>query len=93
MTGIDLSPQIEAIMNADIPEIDKLSRAFVFLISEHAEICRREVEVFKALGEREAIIKEQIKANTMEYTLTMFRHLHQQATGRKVARHENAGGE
>ena len=85
MSGIDLSPQIEAIMRTDIAEIEKLSKAYVFIISQHIEIAKREVELFKALGDQEGIIKEQIKANTMEYTLGMFRHLHLRATGRKVS--------
>jgi hypothetical protein len=85
MVGIDLSPQIEAIMSADLPEIEKLSRAYVFLISQHIEIAEREVEVFKALGDQEALVKEQIKANTMAYTLNVFRHLYLRATGRKVS--------
>lgn len=85
MAGIDLSPQIEAIMRADMSEIEKLSQAYVFIISQHIEIAKREVEVFKALGDQEGIIKEQIKASTMAYTLDMFRHLHLRVTGRKVS--------
>ena len=84
MAGIDLSPQIEAIMGAEIPEIDRLSRAYVLIISEHIEICRREIEVCKALGDRERLVKEQIKANTMAYTLEMFSDLHLRATGKKI---------
>jgi hypothetical protein len=85
MTGIDLSPQIEAIMRAEIPEIEKLSKTYVLIISEHIEIAKREIELCKVLGDQDRIIKEQIKANTMEYTLDMFRHLHLRATGRKVS--------
>ena len=84
MPGIDLTPQIEAIMTADNPDIDKLSKAYVFIISEHIEIAKRELEVFKVLGDQDAIIKEQIKANTMAYTLDMFRQLYLRTTGRKV---------
>ena len=85
MTGIDLSPQIEAIMTSDITEIKKLTKAYVLIISEHIEIAKREVELCKALGDQDGIIKEQIKANTMEYTLGVFRQLHLRATGRKVS--------
>ena len=85
MTGIDLSPQIEAIMTAELAEIDKLSRAYTLILSEHIAICEREIEVCKALGYRERMVKEQIKANTMAYTLEMFSHLHLRATGRKVS--------
>jgi hypothetical protein len=66
-------------------EIEKLSKAYVLIISEHIEIAKREVELCKALGDQDRIVKEQIKANTMEYSLGMFRHLHLRATGRKVS--------
>jgi hypothetical protein len=85
MPGIDLSPKIEAIMTADSPEIEKLSKAYVFILSQHIEIAEREIELLKALGDQEGIIKEQIKANTIAYTLDMFRQLHIRATGRKVS--------
>ncbi len=85
MPGIDLSPQIEAIMSADLPEIERLSKAYVFILSQHIEIAKREVELLKAVGDQEGIIKEQIKASTMAYTLDMFRQLHLRATGRKVS--------
>ena len=84
MSSIDLTPQLDEIMAADLSEIDKLSKAFLYLISQHIEISRREIELLKTLDDMEGVVKEQIKANTMEYTLGMFRHLHMQATGRKV---------
>jgi len=85
MSGIDLSPQIEEIMAVELSDIEKLSQAYVLIISQHIEICKREIEVCKALGNQEGMIKEQIKANTMEYTLDMFRQLHLRVTGRKVS--------
>ena len=85
MAGIDLSPKIEAIMSADLAEIEKLSQAYVLILSQHIQIAERETEVFKALGDHDAIIKEQIKANTMAYTLDLFHQLHLRATGRRVA--------
>jgi hypothetical protein len=85
MAGIDLNPQFEAILATDLPEIDKLSKSFVFLISQHIEISRREIELLKVLGDQEAIVKEQIKANTMAYVLSVYEQCHRRVTGRKVA--------
>jgi hypothetical protein len=84
MSGINLMPQFEAIMAQDIEEIDKLAQAFRFLITEHVAIAKREAELLRAMDDKEALVKEQIKANTMEYTLGVFAHCYYSATGRKL---------
>lgn len=85
MTGINLLPQFEAILASDLSEIDKLSKGFVFLISQQIDIAQREIELLKALGDQETLVKEQIKANTMAYTLDVFKYCQQQSKGRKMA--------
>lgn len=85
MSGINLMPQFETIMAQDIDEIDKLTQAFKFLITEHIAISKRETELLRVMGEKEALVKEQIKANTMEYTLGVFAHCYYSATGRKLS--------
>jgi hypothetical protein len=85
MSGIDLTPQFEEIIAADLSEIDKLSKAFAFLISEQVKIARREVELHRAVGDKDALIKEQIKANTMEYALSVFGHCYFKTTVRKYS--------
>ena len=84
MSGINLMPQFEAIMAQDIDEIDKLTQAFRFLITEHIAIAKRETELLRAMGDKETLVKEQIKANTMEYTLGVFAHCYFSATGKKL---------
>jgi len=82
---MDLTPQLEEIIATDIPEIDKLSKAFAFLISEQVEIARREIELLRAMDDKDALVKEQIKANTMEYALSIFGHCYFKTTGRKYS--------
>jgi hypothetical protein len=85
MAGINLRPQYDEIMSSELPEIEKVSRAFNYLIKEHIQISQREIELLKAMGENEALVKEQIKRNTMEYTLSVFHDCFTGATGRKVS--------
>lgn len=85
MTGIDLMPQFKAILASDLPEIDKLSKGFEFLISQHIEVAQREIELLQMLGNQEALVKEQIKAETMSYTLDVFKYCRLQSTRRKMA--------
>ena len=85
MSGINLMPQFEAILAQDIDEIDKLTQAFKFLISEHIAIAKRETELLRAMGEKEALVKEQIKAHTMEFVLGVYDQCCYRVTGRKFA--------
>lgn len=85
MSGINLTPQLEEIIATDMPEIDKLSKAFDFLIAEQVKIARREIELLRAVDDKEALVKEQIKANTMEYALRIFGHCYFKTTGRKYS--------
>jgi hypothetical protein len=72
-------------MSSELPEIEKVSRAFTYLISEHIQISQREIELLKAMGETDILVKEQIKRNTMEYMLSVFHDCFKGATGRKVS--------
>ena len=85
MPVINLQPQLNEIIAADLPEIEKLSKAYNFLITEHINISRREIELLRVIGDKEVLVKEQIKLNTMEYALGVFHDCHQLATGRKVS--------
>jgi hypothetical protein len=43
-----MQPEFEAILASDLPEADKLSRAFRLVITQHMEHSRRDIELFKA---------------------------------------------
>jgi hypothetical protein len=84
MNGIDLNPKLETILAKDLDESEKIAQAFKYLISEHIKIAKRQIELFNALGNKEDRVKEQIKANTMDYCLNVFTHCYNRVTGRKI---------
>jgi len=79
-----MQPEFEAIIASDLPEAEKLARAYQLIIEQHMEHTRREIELFKAMGDKEALVKEQIKLGVMEYTLGVLTHCYWRVTGRKV---------
>jgi hypothetical protein len=81
----DLVPRINEILGADLPDIEKLTQAFGYIIQQHIDITQRECELHKALGDMEGLIKLQIQSSTMEYMLGVFLYCHHQVTGKKVS--------
>ena len=82
---IDMMPRVNEILATDLPDIEKLTKAFGYLVQQHIEIARKEQELQKALGDEEALLKLQVQANTMEYVLGIFSHCYRLVTGRKVS--------
>ena len=80
-----MQPEFEAILASDLSEADKLARTFQLIITQHMEHSRRDIELFKALGDKEALVKEQIKLGVLEYSLGVWAHCYYRVTGRKVA--------
>ena len=79
-----MQPEFEAILASDLPEAEKLARAYQLIITQHMEHSRREIELLKAMGDKEALVKEQIKLGVLEYSLGVWAHCYWRVTGRKV---------
>ena len=84
MDGINLNPKLDAILDKDLDDLMKITLAFKYLITEHIEIAKREIELLRVLGDNENRVKEQIKANTMEYSLGVYAHCYNRVTGRHI---------
>ena len=74
----------EAILASDLPEVEKVARAYQWIITDQMAYSRNEIELLKALGDQENLVKEQIKLGMFEYTAGIFAFCYQQATGRKL---------
>lgn len=74
----------EAIIASDLPEVEKVARAYQWIITDQMAYSRNEIELLKALGDQENLVKEQIKLGMFEYTSGIFAFCYQQATGRKL---------
>ena len=78
-----MQKEFEAIIASDLPEAEKVARAYQWIIDDHISHSRNEIELLRALGDQENLVKEQIKLGVYEYTAGIFAFCFQQATGRK----------
>jgi hypothetical protein len=76
--------EMEQIFTSDLPEMEKLSRSFDWVIKFYVTHSEREIELFRAMGDKEELIKEQIKLSTIEHVRGIFAYCFLKTTGRKA---------
>lgn len=79
-----MQPEFETILASDLPEAEKLTRAFQFILREQIAHEQREIELQKATGDEAALIKEKIKLGVMEYVNEIFAYCYLRVTGKKL---------
>ena len=79
-----MQKEFEAIIASDLPEVEKVAQAYQWIMTDQIEHSHNEIELLKALGDQENLVKEQIKLGVIEYTAGIFAFCYQQATGRKL---------
>lgn len=73
----------KAIMNSDLAEVDKVKDAFTLITDSIMQHGEQEIEVLRAMNDRENLIKEQIKVSTVRLVCDIFAEAYRQATGRR----------
>lgn len=76
--------EIREIVRKDLPDIHKLAQAFDLLTSRYIEEAHNEVELRRAMGDEESVIKERIKAGVMETARDMFQDCFRLIAGRSA---------
>jgi hypothetical protein len=77
----NIIPQLELILESDKSEIEKLSAAFHLIAEFNIENSKNECELYRAAGDRESLIKEQIKHSTMTYMRNVYSECYFRSTG------------
>ncbi len=75
---------LDQIFASDQPEVEKLAQAFDRVTAFFLEDYERQQEVYKAIDDREALVKEQIKASTLRFARSIFNDCYRRAVGRKA---------
>jgi hypothetical protein len=76
--------ELRALLTADLPEIEKLARAFAAVTQRVSDSARRDIDLALALGDRELKVKHQIRLETMETARKIFLGCFRQITGRRA---------
>ncbi|WP_420641196.1 hypothetical protein [Candidatus Leptofilum sp.] len=73
----------EEIFASDLSEADKIAKGFHHIISTIITHSQNEIELLKAMNDREHLIKEQIKLSTIQHAKSIFEMAYQRATGKR----------
>jgi hypothetical protein len=82
--GHEFSDWIRDIGQSDQPEIDKLKEYFGQITGKIIEYARQEIDLARAMQDRDELVKQQIKMETIKTARGIFDRGYQIATGRKA---------
>jgi hypothetical protein len=85
MTDLDSScfNEIERILASELPDLEKMAQAFGCITAFVVGHAQAEIELARALQDREELLKTQIKKETMAYACSIFEYCYRRITGRR----------
>lgn len=78
----DTMAEVNKIIASDLPEVDKLARSFACIIGRILEIGQGELDVLRAAGDQEALVKAQIKLSVFTHCRSILQRCYQMVTGK-----------
>ncbi len=76
--------ELDAIMKQPIPEIEKIAQGYKSITDTIIEHSQNQIELTCAIQDKEALVKEQIKLETIKHARYILQTCFLQATGRKA---------
>lgn len=67
---------IDELKASALPDLDKVLRAYDIIVDEHIAHSQREIELARALKDKETVVREQIKMETMKFSRKRLEELH-----------------
>ncbi len=80
--------EFEKIIASDLPDLEKLAKAYQWTVKQYISASRFQLELLRAMEDREQLVKEQVKLGVMESAWEMFENCFLKVTGKKVSRYE-----
>lgn len=87
----DFVDWMKEIQRSDQPEIEKLKAYFGQVTSKIVEVARGEIDLAHALQDRDELVKQQIKMETIRTARAIFAQGYQIATGRTAWDEQDRG--
>lgn len=73
--------KMQEIFSGPQSELDRLAAGFHLILSRAMEDSKREMELLRAMGDRQGLIKEQVKHNTVQHAVKIFDDCYFRTTG------------
>jgi hypothetical protein len=86
MKGKWVVKELDQIIDEELPDMEKLAKAFEWLTGQTMEHHSREIEVLQALGDEEALIKERIKLGMVKAVREQFQYCYMLVQRKKAER-------
>ncbi|MCC6602665.1 MAG: hypothetical protein IT327_05615 [Anaerolineae bacterium] len=78
-----MNKEYEEIFASDLSEADKIAKAFHMIIHTIESHANNEIELRKAMNDRETMVKEQIKLSSIQHARGIFDMVYLRATGKR----------
>ena len=72
------------VFEMDLNEADKIGRSFDHITSFYIQHSEQEIELLRAMSDKEKLIKEQIKMETIKHIRSIFNDCFKRSTGKKA---------
>ena len=82
---MEFHQKFNQIFEGEAAALEKVAAGFHFIINRHLVESTREMEVLRALGDKDGLIKEQIKHSTLQHALSSFDECYFRAVGESWA--------
>jgi hypothetical protein len=76
--------RLAEIVETDLPDIEKLAQGFGWITASYVEQAEGEIELARAMGDQEAVIREQIKMEMIKHARSIFQDVYRQVTRRSA---------
>jgi len=80
----DWTTMVDELKALDLPESAKLAQAFDWATRRTIEYADQEIELAKAMGDQETVVKRQIKMSTMKHARSIFEDCYRVLIGRSA---------
>jgi hypothetical protein len=80
----DEHDQYMHIFESDLTEVEKVARAFDMATGQFLDHGQKDLEVYRAMGDKEALVKEQIKQETIRFARGVFNQAFKRVMGRSA---------
>ena len=78
----EITPLVDEVFSSDQTAIEKLSSAFHLIAGFYIEESSNDCQLLRATGDKESLVKEQIKSSTISHMEKIFNECYFRATGR-----------
>ncbi len=79
-----VTAEVSKIVNSDLLDLDKVMQAFDVITGSVIAAAERESELCRAMGDRESLIREQIKMETVKHARAILNDCYMQVTRRRA---------